>query len=144
MHNTQTARRILQEAGIVISAQVNDIIDEMQYCSHKKMLNLVALTDKELGILPGRLVAEVRTIAEQHGLEVGPDEMALQLGLQCKLPSHNEWRPVVMGSFIDETGDDLVLYVSDKKERRVLSFGYGVEHPVFWEPRMYRWIFVQP
>lgn len=134
-------RKELEKTGHRIGDWGSDILKKTDVAPEPTEVDLIVLSNAELGFPNGCTVAQTYEAAQKLGLELCPAEVGPQLRLQYKDQPMNEWVLVAMDPITDSYG---YLFVFNVVRDVDGSWLYGSRgHP---DRRWYgddRWVFVR-
>lgn len=134
-------RKELEKSGHRIGDWGTDILKKTDVAAEPAEVDLIVLSNAELGFPNGCTVAQTYEAAQKLGLELCPAEVGPQLRLQYKDQPMNEWLLVAMDPITGSDGNLNVFRVV-RREGGSWLHGNGGHPDNPWSGDL-RWVFVR-
>ncbi len=137
-------RKALNEAGCEISQWGNGILDKPAFtvALTEMEVELVVVSNAELGFENDATVAETYARAKELGLDLCPNEVGPQLRLQYKDQPKGEWLLIAMEPIIS-SGHNLSVWRVERNDGGEPWLSGGSAHPgLSWQADA-RWVFLR-
>ena len=125
-------RASLSNCGHSIGDWANNILDKITLASTPTTLNLVVVSNADLGFSKGATFAETCAKAKEFGLDLCPAEVGPQLRIQYKNQPRGEWLIVAMEPITDSDGDLSVFDVKRDDDGRSWLDAHDGHPSNFW------------
>ena len=131
----------LKKAGLLVSNYVNELLAKLEPRKKEEELEIAILTLAELGLPAGGNFEEIKSKAEEQGLDLCPPDVGPFLGLELKNQPNGEWLRIAMKPITDSDGVLRVFGVARDGD------GLWLGTIWFWHGRVWnpdsRWVFVR-
>ena len=124
-------RKAMKQSGFQISDWANSILDKVMGANKEEEVELVKITNAELGFPEGARVEDTYRRAKELSLKLCPQEVGLQLRLQYTDQPMGEWLLIGMEPIRASDGYPRVFYVVRNEPGTWLSAAYGYPE-YFW------------